>query len=122
VFSARFAGPRCDYADNCRKVLRLLKGKKGASRRATFVSVVAIYDGKKYVGAVRGECPGRITDSMRGKNGFGYDPVFVPAGLSKTFAELSPAAKNRVSHRGRALAAAKKALVRYRAGGYCTRP
>lgn len=106
VYSARFAGPSATYEDNNRKLLGLLSGKPSSSRRAKFVCVMALYQGKKYVGAVRGECPGRIADAPRGQNGFGYDPVFIPEGLSKTFAELSQAKKNSISHRSRALRAA----------------
>lgn len=111
VYSARFAGPGCTYDDNNRKVLRLLARKK--SRRATFVSVVAIYDNGRFVKAVKGECAGHIADAPRGSHGFGYDPVFVPDGLRLTFAELSKAAKNRISHRGRALRLARGVLLDY---------
>jgi XTP/dITP diphosphohydrolase len=114
VYSARFAGPACDYLDNCKKALRLLKGKKGRARRAKFVSVIAIYENGKPVDVVRGECPGTMTEELRGKNGFGYDAVFVPDGSKKTFAEMTPAQKNAVSHRGRALRAAVKVLRSYR--------
>ena len=112
VYSARFAGPGCTYADNCQKLLRLLEKKK--NRRAKFVSFIAVYDNGKPVSMVRGECPGRITRKMHGKNGFGYDSVFVPAGSNKTFAELSKSAKNKVSHRGKALRKAKKIVEAYR--------
>jgi XTP/dITP diphosphohydrolase len=76
------------------------------------VSVVAIYDNGKFVGVVKGECLGRIAFAEQGKNGFGYDPVFIPNGFSKTFAELSSAAKNEISHRGKALRKAKKVILR----------
>lgn len=111
VYSARFAGPGCTYADNNRKALRLLKGKR--NRRAKFVCVIALYDAGRFVGSVRGECAGTIAETPRGRKGFGYDPVFVPDGLKKTFAELSPAQKGKISHRGKALAAAKEAILRY---------
>lgn len=114
VFSARFAGPGCTYHDNCEKVLRLLKGKKGSARRAKFVCVIALYDAGKPVAVVRGECPGFIAEERRGTNGFGYDSVVIPAGSKKTFAEMTPAEKNRVSHRGRALREAVKVVRRYR--------
>lgn len=115
VYSARFAGPGCTYEDNNRKLLRLLRN--GRSRRAKFVSVIAIYDDGKFVKAVKGECSGRITPAPRGKGGFGYDPVFIPDGFSKTFAELSKNSKNGVSHRGKALREAKKIILeRLRAG------
>jgi XTP/dITP diphosphohydrolase len=111
VYSARFAGSGCTYADNNRKLLRLLKGKK--NRRAKFVSVIAVYDKGKFIQAVKGECRGRIAFEEKGKNGFGYDPVFIPDGFSKTFAELPPRIKNKISHRGRALHLAKKVILGY---------
>ncbi len=110
VYSARFAGPGCTYADNNAKLLRVLsKGKK--SRRAKFVSVIAIYEGRKFLKTVRGECRGRICDAPRGKNGFGYDPLFIPDGFNRTYAELKPSEKNLISHRSRALKAAKAWLL-----------
>jgi XTP/dITP diphosphohydrolase len=62
---------------------------------------------------VKGECRGRIAFEEKGKNGFGYDPVFIPNGFSKTYAELLPAAKNKISHRGRALRKAKALILKY---------
>ncbi len=113
VYSARFAGSGCTYDDNNKKLLRLLAKKPNSSRWAKFVCVMALYDGGKFVAVVKGECYGRIADSSKGKNGFGYDPVFIPRGFSKTFAELSPRVKNKISHRGKALRAAKEAVLRY---------
>ena len=111
VYSARFAGQGCTYLDNNRKLIRLLKNTPNAKRGAKFVCVIAIYDNGKLLGVVRGECAGRITHEIRGKQGFGYDPVFIPRGLKKTYAELSKSHKNRISHRGRALRAAVKLLA-----------
>ena len=113
VTSARFAGKDCRYQDNNQKLLRLLKKIPSSKRNAKFVCVMALYDKGRFINAVKGECRGRIAFSERGKKGFGYDPVFIPEGYSKTFAELSPAAKNRISHRGKALRAAKKAIINY---------
>lgn len=111
VYSARFAGPGCSYEDNNRKVLRLLSRKR--SRRAKFVCAMALYDNGRFVAAVKGQCGGSIAGAPRGARGFGYDPVFVPNGLKKTFAELAPPEKNRISHRGKALRKAKKEILRY---------
>ena len=113
VYSARFAGENCTYQDNNRKLLRLLKNVPPAKRSAKFVCVIAIYQNGRRVQTVRGECPGKIAFEERGKSGFGYDPVFIPQGNSKTFAQMGPSAKARVSHRGKALRAAKKAVLRY---------
>ncbi|MBI2094539.1 MAG: RdgB/HAM1 family non-canonical purine NTP pyrophosphatase [Candidatus Omnitrophica bacterium] len=111
VYSARFAGPGCTYEDNNRKLLRLLQKTPPSKRGAKFVCVVALYDAGKLVGVVRGECRGRIAQAPRGRNGFGYDPVFIPDGFSKTFAELPKTQKNKISHRGRAMRAARRLLL-----------
>ena len=113
VYSARFAGPGCTYHDNNRKLLRLLKKVPVSKRRAKFVCVMSIYDNGRRVNTVRGECQGKIAAEERGKHGFGYDPVFIPKGFQKTFAELSPKTKNQISHRAKALKAAKKVISQY---------
>ncbi len=116
VYSARFAGPGCTYHDNNEKLLCLLKRFPSSKRQAKFVCVMALYDRKGLVEVVRGECRGKIAFSQKGARGFGYDPVFIPAGFSKTFAELSPKTKNRISHRGQALRKARRVILRYFAG------
>lgn len=106
VKSARYATPPTPE-NLCRKLLKALEGQK--DRRAQFVCVIALAypDGK--VKTFRGVVKGRIIEEMRGTHGFGYDPVFVPEGYQKTFAEMKPAMKNRLSHRGRALRKVKRA-------------
>lgn len=111
VYSARFAGAGCTYADNNAKLLKKLCGKKGAERAAKFVCVMALYDNGRPVRTVRGECAGRVADAVKGTNGFGYDPVFIPSGQTLTFAQLSKAKKNALSHRGKALRKAVKYLL-----------
>jgi XTP/dITP diphosphohydrolase len=101
VYSARYAGEHCSYADNNRKLLRELAGKE--NRAARFRTVIALSDPEGSVQTVDGECAGVIIEELRGTNGFGYDPLFVPAGYTKTFAELDSEEKNRISHRARAL-------------------
>ena len=113
VYSARFAGPGCSYQDNNKKLLRLLAKTPVSRRVAKFVSVIAVYDNGKLVGIARGECRGKISFEVKGNNGSGYDPVFIPEGLSKTYAELSRQKKNSLSHRGKALRAAKRIVVEY---------
>ena len=113
VISARFAGKGCSYGDNNNKLLRLLKNAPPAKRTAKFVCVMALYDNGKLIEAVRGECAGKIATEPRGKSGFGYDPVFIPKGYLKTYAELPRSTKNRISHRGRALQAAKKIILKF---------
>ena len=101
VYSARYAGEECSYSANNEKLLRELADKE--DRSARFRTVIALSDPEGNVKTVAGECPGVIIEELRGTNGFGYDPLFVPDGYSETFAELSSEVKNRISHRARAL-------------------
>jgi XTP/dITP diphosphohydrolase len=106
VRTARFAGEHATYADNVAKLLADVAAVHRASRTARFrtVVVVAWPDGTETV--ADGTVEGVITDEPRGDGGFGYDPVFAPAGgKGRTFAELSPEQKHAISHRGRALRA-----------------
>ncbi|MBP3426415.1 MAG: RdgB/HAM1 family non-canonical purine NTP pyrophosphatase [Rikenellaceae bacterium] len=101
VHSARYATDGHDFEANVTLLLRNLEGVE--CRSAQFRTVVAlIVDGREYIfeGVVRG----RITCERHGEGGFGYDPVFVPDGEELTFAEMTPEAKNAISHRGRAMA------------------
>lgn len=79
-------------------VLKLLENRE---REATFATVLGYYDGEAHI--IRGECNGSIAMEERGSNGFGFDPIFIPKGSEKTFAEMDVDEKNRISHRGRAL-------------------
>ena len=109
VYSARFHElelfgkedpvPDADTANN-RKLLRVLEDKK--NRSAKFVSVVVLYSDEGGLFA-EGEVRGRIAQAPRGDKGFGYDPLFIPEGYEKTFAEMEPQEKHKISHRGRAL-------------------
>jgi XTP/dITP diphosphohydrolase len=104
VRSARFAGDDASDDDNIAKLLHELAGIPDGERTARFrtVAVVAYPDGTEVV--AEGAVDGHIIDDRRGSNGFGYDPVFVPAAYpDRTFAELSSEEKNAISHRGRAL-------------------
>ncbi len=111
VYSARFAGEGCDDQENNRKLLELLGDLPLEKRTAKFVSVITLLypNGRKIV--ARGECPGHIQFEATGENGFGYDPLFVPDGYDRSFAELAPEEKNSISHRGRALAELEKQLA-----------
>jgi XTP/dITP diphosphohydrolase len=104
VHSARYAGEDATYADNVDKLLVALDGVAEAERTARFTTVaLARWPDGREVAAI-GEVEGMIAPGPRGGEGFGYDPVFVPLeGDGRTFAEMSPAEKHRVSHRGRAL-------------------
>ena len=107
VYSARYAGEPCSYPANNAKLLRDLKGI--ADRRARFRCAIALCapDGREWT--VEGRCAGHIIGEERGANGFGYDPLFVPDGYGQTVAELDGGVKNRISHRGIALAQAAAA-------------
>jgi len=83
-------------------ILRLLDGISGGKRRAVFISVIGAHVCSERI-FVRGECPGVISVEKRGAGGFGYDPIFIPGGETRTFAEMDAVEKNRFSHRGRAL-------------------
>lgn len=110
VYSARFAGEECDDKKNNEKLLKLLKNQAGDDRKAKFVSVITLIfpDGETIT--ARGECSGRIIGAEAGENGFGYDPLFVPDGYCKTFAQLSEEEKNAISHRAKALETLEKLL------------
>ena len=111
VYSARFAGPKADARANTSRLLGELK--KADNRKARFRTVIALTEGtacRFFEGVVEGE----ITEFPIGEGGFGYDPVFRPAGHDRTFAEFSTDEKNRISHRGRAF----RALQAYLKAGH----
>ncbi len=107
VYSARFAGPDHNDAANNRKLLQLLNGVPPQQRTARFCCAVAIVTPEGQLAITQGTCEGIIIDELRGKNGFGYDPLFFIPQLGKTFAELDSTAKNTISHRGQALQKAR---------------
>lgn len=112
VYSARYAGRSASDADNVEKLLAELDGVPDTMRVARFRSVIAVAypDGGSFT--VEGLLEGSIAKSPRGSEGFGYDPVFVPAGASgRTLAELTAEQKNELSHRGRALRALAEKLT-----------
>jgi XTP/dITP diphosphohydrolase len=109
VLSARWAGEHGRDAANTALLLAQLREVADERRGAAFVSACALVCDTREV-VVRGEWPGSITREPRGDGGFGYDPVFRPAGSGRTAAELSPAEKDAASHRGRALAQLVPAL------------
>lgn len=100
VRSARYAGDHADCKDNIEKLLENLK--PGLSRNAQFRTVISlILENSEHL--FEGVCMGKITQSLSGKNGFGYDPVFIPDGSDITFAEMSLEEKNKFSHRKKAV-------------------
>lgn len=102
VRSSRFAGEQCSFKDNNLKLLKLLDGTPWEQRGAKFVTVVALAKNENCIQAVKGEIRGIIDLAEKGENGFGYDPVFYVPKLKKTFAQMSPKEKNKISHRARA--------------------
>jgi len=109
VLSARWSGRHGDDSGNTALLLAQMSDVPDERRGAAFVSACAlVYGGGEAV--LRGVWPGSIVREPRGDGGFGYDPVFLPSGSSRTAAELSPEEKDAVSHRGRALAALLPAL------------
>lgn len=104
VYSARFAGPGAGDEQNNRKLLGLLKGLPAGKRTARFHCSVALAD-ESGEHLCRGEVEGIILEEPRGRNGFGYDPLFYFPVMKKTFAEMEREDKNRISHRGRAFLA-----------------
>jgi XTP/dITP diphosphohydrolase len=100
VISARYAGSQKDAGDNIRKLLSELDG--ASNRKARFRTVIALNaNGSQHL--FEGIVEGEITPELRGGSGFGYDPVFMPEGRMKTFAEMGMPEKNSISHRARAV-------------------
>ncbi|PMP76985.1 MAG: non-canonical purine NTP pyrophosphatase, RdgB/HAM1 family [Sulfurihydrogenibium sp.] len=119
VYSARFYsidfGGKFEYENlskdekNNLKLLKLMEGKE--NRKARYKTVVAYYDYQKGIGFwTEGVCEGVIATKPEGTGGFGYDPLFIPEGYNKTMAQLTPEEKNRISHRGKAVAKLKELL------------
>lgn len=106
VLSARYAGDNASDTDRMSKLLGELEQHN--DKTARFVCVIALASPKGSIGTARGECLGKINHTPQGNDGFGYDPLFIPDGFDKTFAELGEEVKNSLSHRGNAL---KKAIA-----------
>ena len=111
LFSARYGGATASDGDRIACLLGQVEREGTKDRSATFVSVTALAEPTN--GLLRiafGSCEGQIIDRPRGTNGFGYDPIFVPNGFDKTFAELSAHVKNVISHRAKSLQAMREFL------------
>ena len=117
VRSARLAGPAQDDAANNRKMLRLLADVPRSGRRARYVCCIALAVGGRVVRFFEGTCSGRIGMKGRGKAGFGYDPLFIPNGCTRTMAELGSRVKDRISHRAKAVAKLEDYLRKFRSNG-----
>lgn len=114
VRSARFAGEHADADANNTKLLEALAGVPDGARGAEFYCVLVALEAPNDPAPLiaSGRWSGSIADAARGRGGFGYDPLFVDAATGRTAAELSPAEKNAVSHRGRAIASLREQLGR----------
>jgi len=113
VFSARFSGPQATDKKNNAKLLRVLRGVPLARRVARYRCCIALAKGDEVIGVVQGSCGGLIAQRQRGTNGFGYDPLFLVRRYNKTFGELAPSIKARISHRARALKKFQTLLDKY---------
>ncbi len=113
VYSARYAGEPCDDEKNNQKLLAQLENVPNGQRTAHYTCTIACMfpDGRQF--SVDGICQGTILREYHGKNGFGYDPLFYYPPFEKTFAEIVPAEKNKVSHRANAIVAFAKKLETY---------
>ncbi len=110
VQSARYLGSEISYEERFRVILEQLKGLPLDRRSARFRCVIALVEPLGNIRMVEGVVEGVIAEGPRGTNGFGYDPIFSLPELGKTFAELEPEHKNRISHRARAAQSARKLL------------
>lgn len=111
IYSARYAGEHATDAANVAKLLAELGRCDPAPHSARFRCSLALAREGKVLGIFEGVVEGTIVRTPRGSAGFGYDPVFQPAGLTQTFAEISPSEKNRISHRARAIQSLRAALL-----------
>jgi XTP/dITP diphosphohydrolase len=102
VESAYYAGPQGDSAANLAKLVRVMRNVPDTERGAHFKCVLLLIAPDGAAHTFEGRCPGRLAREPRGGSGFGYDPLFIPEGQTRTFSELSEAVKNKLSHRGRA--------------------
>lgn len=112
IFSARYAGEKASDRDNREKLLRELAEIPSNKRAARFCCVLVLARAGEVLGTFRGEVSGTILGEERGVRGFGYDPLFQPNDCTKSFAELSAAEKNALSHRGAAVRQLKEFLER----------
>ena len=112
VYSSRYAGENVTYKDNFTKLLRKMAGVPHDKRTARFRCVIALVWEDGTIDTVEGAAEGTITTNVQGDQGFGYDPVFFYPPLNKRFSEMTLDEKNQVSHRGKALQAARELIVR----------
>jgi len=117
VYSARFFGDVTQEEKN-KGILRLMKNVPKHKRQARFIIAMAIAIAGRDIRIVEGVMEGEIALKAKGKNGFGYDPIFIPQGFTKTNAQLTIEEKNKISHRGKALKKTRKILKEILDAGY----
>jgi len=112
IYSARYVGPNATNEERIQKLLDELTKvhAKGDQRIARFRCVLAVANAGKLLGTFEGIAEGKIAETARGTHGFGYDPIFIPDGFAKTFAELPTEVKNNISHRAKAIRKLKPEL------------
>ena len=113
VLSARFAGPAAKYEENVKKLLNEMREIPENRRGARFRTIFALATPENKLYTFEGVCPGKIANESKGKNGFGYDSVFIPKGYQRTFGQMASKTKNRISHRAKALLKVRIFLNRY---------
>ena len=115
IYSARFAGEGASEKARNRKLFAMLKNVPMSKRQARYRCMIAFVDAKgREIGVVQGTCGGYITTEERGSNGFGFDPLFLLKRYGKTFGELPPSLKAKISHRARALIKFRDLIGKYR--------
>lgn len=103
IHSARYAGPKAADSENVAKLLKMMSLRSATNRKARFVCALVVYDPQGQEHVFEGVMEGEIARKVAGQMGFGYDPVFIPTGETKTLAELGPGFKNKSSHRANAI-------------------
>ena len=116
IYSARFSGENANDRKNNLKLLRSLQKIPLKKRQARYRCFAALVDGEKIIDVVSGNCSGLVALKSKGKNGFGYDPLFLIPRYNKTFGELDGKIKEKISHRARALKKVKRVLKKYLRG------
>lgn len=110
IYSARYAGEGASDADNVTKLLHALEGLSRGKRTARFRCVLCLIDDQGHISHYAGDCEGHIATAPQGDSGFGYDPIFIPAGKNESFAQLGEKIKSGMSHRARAAAFLQEVL------------
>lgn len=104
IYAARYAGEGCSYSDNVDKMLKAMEGfSQKEDRKAYFETVICFIDKDGNTNYIHGRMDGFIAKERKGDKGFGYDPIFIPKGYEKSFAQLGLEIKNKISHRAKAL-------------------